>query len=114
MTTLYKRYKAELREGIDWEALKAELESMKDNSGYVREDESGIKAVETFMGTVFALTPSGKYYMPWACSNVTAREAYRDEQWHAALEALCSERGLYVTSGDGDPCDLYIGMTYES
>jgi hypothetical protein len=23
-----------------------------------------------YLGTVFGLTPSGKYYMPWACSNV--------------------------------------------
>jgi hypothetical protein len=25
---------------------------------------------EVWLGTIFALTPSGKFYMPWACSNV--------------------------------------------
>ena len=114
MAIMVNEYTEQLRQEMDWAGLKAELEGMKDNSDYIREDESGIKAVEVFIGTVFALTPSGKYYVPWASSNVTDEEAEKDAAWYEALEELCSEHGLYLTSGEGDPCDLFIGMTCES
>jgi len=32
--------------------------------------DDGQEQRSAFLGTVFALLPSGKYYMPWACSNV--------------------------------------------
>ena len=60
-----------------------------------------------FLGTVFQLYPSGKYYMPWACSNVTEEEAEQDEEWREAVEAALDEHGMYLTSGEGDPCDVF-------
>ncbi len=47
--------------GFDLEAALKELDDTEP-------DEEGV--VSVFVGTVFSLTPSGKYYMPWACSNV--------------------------------------------
>lgn len=78
-----------------------------------------------FLGTVFMIMPSGKYYMPWACSNVEpcsrcrgdgcdycggvgSREAYEDELMAEALEHYSDRRGLSVQGGDGDPCDIFL------
>ena len=47
--------------GFDLEVALKELDDAEP-------DEEGEASV--FVGTVFSLTPSGKYYMPWASSNV--------------------------------------------
>lgn len=48
----------------------AALEDMEmENEVYYDECE-GYHYKSVFLGTVFALCPSGKYYMPFACSNV--------------------------------------------
>ena len=86
-----------------------------------------------FLGTVFSLYPSGKYYTPFACSNIEpctrckgdgsigkeecptchgvgSEEAYKDEQFREQLELEASEMGLYVREGEGDPCDIFIAQ----
>lgn len=40
------------------------------NHGEVYEDDEKNKIRSSFLGTCFALVPSGKYYMPWAYSNL--------------------------------------------
>jgi len=84
-----------------------------------------------FLGTVFALLPSGKYYMPFACSNVDlcprchgkgetrngkvctwcdglgSREAYLDQVWYDRADAALERVGLYLEHGEGDPCDIF-------
>jgi hypothetical protein len=54
-----------------------------------------------------ALCPSGKYYTPFACSNVTDAEAEADEEWYEAAKAGLEAIGASLESGDGDPCDLF-------
>ena len=137
---------------IDWNDTAKRLESALEyakgkraeleQEGYI-ETDSGVfvnlidnwsmQAVE-FLGTVFALCPSGKYYLPFACSNVEtcprckgngstksgnhctwcdglgSREAYLDQVWYETLDAMGGRFGLYITSGEGDPCDLFVGM----
>lgn len=144
-----------------------------------------------FLGTVFALYPSGKYYTAWACSNLDscetcdgkgsipnkqhdpkAHSVYREErrlltqtalkeygawcngEWPAEvsekaerLDRLCRESeatiecpdchgvgsaeayqdqvfgeqledeaealGLFIMSGDGDPCDVFIAQSID-
>jgi hypothetical protein len=78
-----------------------------------------------YLGTVFAIMPSGKYYMPWACSNVEpcsrckgqgcdfcghlgSREAFEDDVMNEALQEYASKLGLCVEAGEGDPCDLFL------
>lgn len=47
--------------GFDLEPALAELAKAEiDDEGYAR----------IYVGTIFSLTPSGKFYTPWACSNV--------------------------------------------
>jgi len=36
-------------------------------------------------------------------------EACKDAAWYKALENEANECGLYVVSGDDDPCDLFVG-----
>lgn len=38
--------------------------------GEIEKDDEGNYIKTTFIGTVFAIMPSGKYYLPFACSNV--------------------------------------------
>jgi hypothetical protein len=61
-----------------------------------------------YAGTVFNLTPSGKYYTPWASSNVTEEEAEEDEAWSEELAEALEAAGLYAENGEGDPCDIFI------
>lgn len=70
-------------------------------------DEYG-KVRRVFIGTVFSLFPSGKYYTPFACSNVTEEEAALDEDWRELVNIECHKRGWVFENGEGDPCDCFI------
>lgn len=97
------------------------------------ENEEGRLVRRTFLGTVFALMPSGKYYTPFAASNVAecprckgtgtsaktgrtckfcmgyeSREAYEDAVWMETAEDEASAHDAWVESGEGDPCDLFL------
>ena len=83
-----------------------------------------------FVGTVFALCPSGKYYMPWAAGNLEAcpkcrgkgcdycgstgsREAWLDEVWRDTIDQELSTLDCWMEGGEGDPCDLFVGCNAE-
>lgn len=154
------------------------------------EDMDGGFKKSLYIGSVFSLTPSGKYYMPWATSNlepcpvclgkgkldnphhlpklyarsseivdgilekdmveaggyhnlpeevrnkldrlratmkrtlplmpcsrcdgIGCAEAADDEVWYETFEEDLSEHGLYLESGEGDPCDLFVSMVVEA
>lgn len=94
---------------IDWEGIKRELNLATEPY----EDECGNKVKAIFLGSVFSMTPSGKYYTPWACSNVDEKEAEEDQEWWEALEKKAGENGLFITSGEGDPTDIVVGMAVD-
>lgn len=117
---------------INWKAVRKELDSQP-----WAKHEAGGSFREVFIGTVFGWYPSGKYYTPFAHSNVEicnacedrmapcteefpckwnnnpekdgCCEACKDEEWRVNAEEEAEDRGLYLTSGEGDPCDLFIG-----
>ena len=110
---LEDKYRKEIK-GWNWEGIKNDILKNSNDPDIVEVDEyDGTKRASTFLGTVFNIMPSGKYYMPWACSNVTAREAYRDEVFSEVLEAIAGQHGMYLFSGEGDPCDIFAGMVIE-
>lgn len=89
--------------GLKFDAIKVELEKAE----WEQDEEPDREVRRIFLGTVFALAPSGKYYMPWACSNVTEEEAEEDEKWRDAVEAELNKFDAHIASGEGDPCDLF-------
>ena len=93
-----------------------ELEEYRDSNGFVT----------VCVGTVFDMMPSGKYYMPWAHSNLKfcprclgqgcafcgqtgSREAYEDKCWWQAFEAELGKAGYWARSGEGNSCDIFVG-----
>jgi hypothetical protein len=91
--------------GIQWDKVKPALEA---EPWEERDDGNPGQTRRLYIGTVFAWYPSGKYYMPFACSNVTEEEAEKDEEWREAVEAECEKLGVSFEHGEGDPCDLFI------
>lgn len=102
----------EYAEGFRWGAILQEIEDNKYRDHYSCCSDGELRGT-CFIGTVFSIMPSGKYYTPWACSNVTELEALHDEGFTSALEEVAGEYGLYLESGEGDPCDLFFGKTFE-
>jgi hypothetical protein len=97
---LYHRYKEEI-ESWEWNKIK---ENAIGNCFYDSYD-SCIVASE-FLGTVFALTPSGKYYMPWT-TNQTVKDVIKDQAFHNALNDVAEKNGMCITCGECDPCDIF-------
>jgi hypothetical protein len=62
-----------------------------------------------YVGSVFSIFPSGKYYTPWANSNITLLEAAQDYSFQEGLESELDKHGYWSFSGEGDPCDIFIG-----
>lgn len=91
--------------GLDWKEIRKEL----DLQDWEKDDFDETESRRIYIGTVFNLLPSGKYYQPFACSHVTDEEAELDEEWYEALEAELNEHGMFYDCGEGDPCDMFVG-----
>jgi len=98
---LYLRYKEEI-ESWNWQGIKKDAMT---NCFYDSYNNDNCIVASTFLGTVFALYPSGKYYMPWT-TNQTAKDVIKDEQFSQALEEVAESNDMYITCGEGDPCDI--------
>ena len=90
--------------GINWAAVVRECKAL------AQEDDEGNPTGYCYLGTVMALTPSGKYYTPFAASGVTEDEAEADAAWCAELDRQAEQHGGYITSGEGDPCDVLFAL----
>lgn len=83
-----------------------------------------------YIGTVFSVMPSGKYYMPWACSNIEkcnrckgkgckfcgylgSREAWEDQVMSEALDKYAGKYNAWVESSEGSATDLFLVMDAE-
>jgi len=167
----------------DWKACHAEAVANAEP-----DDDDGLIGL-SFLGSVFALYPSGKFYTPWACGNVEAcpackgrgdhppkgpkritrkkrkqlqrirvklraipgfwlipwleraklpivkkahrleretrarechrcgglgsEEAHKDALFAEALEEAAEAAGMFITAGEGDPCDVFAGVSLE-
>jgi hypothetical protein len=84
-----------------------------------------------YLGSIFNNTPSGKFYLPFACSNVDAcnicggrgcgycghlgsREAFLDQIYQETLEEALEAGGLYYTSGEGSGEDMFAEKVIKS
>lgn len=94
----------------DWEAaVKEALTNPQETHDRFEEPYGAV-----YLGTVFSIMPSGKYWTFWACSNVTEEEALADEAYQDLLEACADEAGGWIQAGEGDPCDLYFCIPIDS
>jgi hypothetical protein len=116
------------------EIIKLGFSYLKQSEAY--DDFEGTKTRTVYLGTVFGIMPSGKYYEPYANSNVDAcprckgtrkfngqdcpycegmgsREALEDDWMHEALMHHAAQHGCFVSSGEGNPCDIFLSQEVE-
>jgi hypothetical protein len=98
-TELESGYRAEIS-SWDWKHIKESAIQNKDESD---DGETGF----TWVGSVYALCPSGKAYAAWT-TNQTDWDTRRDEIWFSTLESVADENGMYVTDGP-EPDQIYLG-----
>lgn len=91
MTTPINPYLEEIREW-DWDGIQADA---LENEGQV------------WLGSIYSLTPSGKFYTAWVTGDLTEKEADMDEMWWDALETVAEEYGMSVSSGEYEPDHVY-------
>jgi hypothetical protein len=91
-------------EDLDWDYLEKELEMAEPEKDFFGEERR-----EIVIGNIQSATPSGKYYTPWASSNVSETEALADAWAWAELELAAQKRGLYIGSSEYDPLDITLG-----
>ena len=101
---LQQRYLKEIRDW-DWPYIAADAKTNA-HDPEMREESDEQYIGRTFLGTVFALAPSGKYYMPWT-TNQTAKDEIRDQAFYEALDTVADEHDLWIENGEGDPCDIF-------
>ncbi len=125
------RYLAALRKW-DWATIKAEA-----TENLEPDDDPGRQVGRSYLGSCFSLAPSRKYYAPFAnrnlapcprckgtgrskgndcswCGGIGSREAFLDQEWYEALDKVADEHGMYIESGEGDPCDLFAVVSVEA
>lgn len=101
------------------------IDLLNNHHPYVYRDEEGQIIESTYLGSVLSFCPSGKYYLPFACSNVElcprckgsgcdfcghtgSREAYLDEVYFEAFDDTLEKAGCWRDCGEGDPLDIHV------
>jgi hypothetical protein len=87
--------------GFNWDFIEKEIELQ----GWEPQDGCpGEEARQLFIGTVMSLTPSGKVYTPYACSNVEVCEHCAN-----ASEAPCCDEGTAALATTAEACNGSTG-----
>ena len=103
-----EKYSNQIETYFIWDNILSELEN-PDDDNIVDDDFNDCKYASLYVGSVLNLYPSGKFYTPWACSNIeNVREALLDECYREALESKLDSLGLWMQSGEGDFLDVFF------
>jgi hypothetical protein len=106
--SLHDRYSKQIENEFLWDNILSELNNPNDDM-IVDDDFNDCKYAALYVGSSLSIMPSGKFYMPWACSNIeNVREALQDEAYQQALEDKLGSLGLWMESGEGDPLDTFF------
>ena len=73
----------------------------------IRSDEDGNMIESYYVGTLFNIMPSGKYYMPWT-SNQTWSDIVKDTYFSEKLEEKLDDLSMWLESGEGCSTDLFV------
>ena len=84
-----------------------EISNQLNNESWEQEDDNNYESRRLYLGTVFNLVPSGKYYQPFACSNVNLLDEYLDNCWYKQAELELSKINCSLESGEGSASDLF-------
>lgn len=121
---IQEQYKQEI-ENWNWNFIRIEAREYPQESFYDEEEY-----FSCYLGSILNIYPSGKYYLPFACSNLDrcehcrgkgyfgkircikcngygSSEAFLDELFAEALEEVSSDHGFWIESGDGCSTDLF-------
>ena len=99
----------------EWDIPEHMMEDIFDDEPYVA----------MYFANLLHLCPSGKYYTPWASSNVDecprchwegcdfcgglgSREAYEDQLFWEAMDEYAAKKKYWVQCGEGCPTDLFL------
>ena len=102
------KYTNQIDNEFNWDLIISKLNNPNDDM-IVDDDFNDCKYASLYVGSCLSIFPSGKFYMPWACSNIeNVREALLDECYREALEKRLDSLGLWMESGEGDPLDIFF------
>jgi len=79
----------------------------------VESDRDGNRWRTIHLGSVLNLSPSEKFWTPWAGGNVTCEEAEADVEWFDELEAELATIDAFPHTSEGDGCDIMITQVVE-
>ena len=110
---MYDKYSKQIETEYHWDNILSELNN-PDNNCIVDDEFNDCKYASLYIGSSLSIYPSGKFYMPWACSNIeNVREALLDECYREALENKLESLDLWMESGEGDPLDTFFCKSLE-
>ena len=105
---LNDRYSKQIEATFIWDNILSELNNPNDDM-IVDDEFDDCKYAALYVGSSLSIMPSGKYYLPFACSNIeNVREALQDEVYQQALLDKLESLGLWWESGEGDPLDTFF------
>lgn len=84
----------EIKEAIDQASWGKTKTDALDNLTWDSDNQQVIG--RSMLGSIFSITPSGKFYTPFACSNVSEDEASLDEYFHEYLETVASNHDMFI------------------
>lgn len=108
---LRTHYRAQIS-SWDWAHIKAETEKRRKDEC---ENERGTDDYYAYfwLGSVYAVMPSGKCYAPWT-TNQTRGDVTRDSAFIDALADVAESHGMWLgTPNWADSDQLYVGMTMD-
>lgn len=87
----------------DWTHIKGDAISNPQEAEWPSDPPTGF----TWIGSVYAIMPSGKFYTFWT-SNQTDEDMARDQIFMECLESIAESHGMWLTEG-GEDDHLYLG-----
>ena len=108
-TKLYALYRKQIEdEDFDFKYIKEELEAdferyKKDGEAdclmneYDIEEDGADPCFGVYVGSILHISPSGKFYLPFARSNVSDKEMLKDQIYWEALNDFLEDHDLYFS-----------------